>query len=593
MAEQKSTQNTNPEKDSYDAWIARIDTKNKPSLSILQSLRERFKNKSKPEVETETLKNSSYDQWIADIDAKNKPKKDKTNWAKIGIVGLGASIGIGTSVVIGNEAYHRIFDAPSESTPVQWEYKPVTKNLTSNDSANAAEIKNTKSEENCNLVIVGDTTAAYSATKTAMNEKIPDVCLVIPKSINEFGGRILSTQIDFPHGKNEAAARGKLAENLNSNFLSVIEQTTSQNQGWVSNRGQDLLKTKKLIKSDLEKGIQENQIKVFDNSQAISIESSSGRLDTITISSSRGKLKIKGDNFIDATATGELLPLSESPYELGYQNNPEAVNSTTIPIAVKIVSRNSQEGLDYNPEVITSENLAKFQKELSKIKKPDKYSLFKYLFNYRSDKPIEPNSVIGSQAVLNMGFNDYMKPIIKNSQDTKVELDTGWNGGLHQDRLKEAQELSKQYLTFLNTLNPYPNTVIIPREEIANEGLLQPYFRSSRRAVGTKDIQPIGIVSYPADIHPVNHQQDLFPNYPESNTVPVERFIFNGELATKYKNLKVAGLSIGADFVKSTGGLRVTNGEFITGSAAVLGGEKEKLQKYNPIELRNSGTKLF
>jgi FAD dependent oxidoreductase len=479
------------------------------------------------------------------------------------------------------------------NSPIKWKYNPVTKNINQNDSAVAAQVETKKGEKNCNLVIVGDTTAAYSAAKTAMNEKITGVCLVIPKSIDEFGGQILSTQIDFPHGKNSSALRGKLAENLNSNFLSAIQQTTSPSQGWVSNRGQDLLRTKRLIKSEIEKGIENNQIKVFDNSQPVMIESSNDRLNTVTVSSSHGKVKIKGNNFIDATSTGELLPLSGSSYELGYQNNPEAVNATTVPIAVKIVSKTNQEALNYKPETISPENLAKFQKELIKIKKHDKYSLFKYLFNYRSDKPIEPNSVIGSHAVLNMGFNDYMKPIIKNPQDTQIELNSGWQGGLHQDRLREAQELSKQYLTFLNSLNPYSDTVIIPREEIASGGLLQPYFRSSRRTIGTKDNQPIGIVSYPADIHPVSHQQDLFPNYPESDTVPVERFIFNGELITKYKNLKVAGLSIGADFVKSTGGLRITNGEFVSGSAAVVGDDKDKLQKYNPIELKNSGTKLF
>jgi FAD dependent oxidoreductase len=502
------------------------------------------------------------------------------------------SAGAGT-VAIGNEAYHQLFDAPKENTPIQWDYKPVTKNSNLNDSAIASEIKLSNKEVDCNIVIVGDTTSAYSAVKTAINENISDVCLVIPKSINEFGGQILSTQVDFPHGKNEAASRGKIAENHNSNFISILEKTTSRQQGWVSNRGQDLLKVKQTIKSEIDESVIANRIKVFDNSQPIKVDTNNSSLKSITFKTKRGNLKIKGNNFVDSTSTGELLPLSGSDYELGYQNNSEAVNATTIPIAVKIVDKNSPESQAYIPAKISAENLAKFQNELSKIKKADKYSLFKYLFNYRSDKPINFDTVIGSQAVLNMGFNDYMKPIIKNKQETQSEINSNWKGGIHQDRLNEAKELSQQYLTYLNTLNPYINTIIVPRSEIAPDGLLQPYFRSSRKTSGTKNNEPVGIVSYPADIHPVSHKPGLFPNYPESKDIPVERYIFDGELNTKFKNLKVAGLSVGGDFVKGTGGSRVTNGEFVSGSAAVLAEGKAKLARYNPISFKNSGIKLF
>jgi hypothetical protein len=333
-------------------------------------------------------------------------------------------------------------------------------------------------------------------------------------------------------GKEDFTEEGKKIKNINPGG------------GWVSRISHEPSVSLKVLYEMLDPYIKSGKVEILINATVKSAEKDDAKITKVTIDSKDGIFEVTGKMFLDATDTGEFLPMSKTEFSVGSENTDEHLSN----------------GIDdpYDVQSFTWVAAIEYDKGGNhKLEKPEMYDFFR---NYKV--PYDDNTILswyfqnphgGGKKLFGMFGNPidpvtkmeipplftYRQVVKKEYYNNKVNDVTLVNWGqndyhfgsiFEEDKAKEhlmmSRELTKSLLYWLNTEAPrhdggfgYPEINIRPDIVGTSDGLAQaPYIRESRRIKSLRTIKEedisikanknlphfwdsVGIGSYNIDFH--------------------------------------------------------------------------------------------
>lgn len=333
-------------------------------------------------------------------------------------------------------------------------------------------------------------------------------------------------------------------ENYPLNEMSKAKKYLNPGEGWVGPICHEPKVSERVLTDMLSPYVSAGRLKILFETELVSAEVDGRNVQKVVVQRKNGEaFEIKAKYFIDATETGELLPLTDTAYVTGTESkedtgelhapekhNPLDMQAVTWCFAVSLEREGNYtiekpDRYDYFKEhrspfwpgsqmswtYVTPHTLEPVDGSMTK--EPGKVDLFSYR-KILSENHFEKGFLGGDITLVNWPQNDYwMGPLYEVSKEE----------AFHQQYM--AKELSKSFLYWLQTEadgHGYPN--LRPRPDVmgTEDGFaMKPYIRESRRIVSTfrvleehigeemrngekavKFEDSIGIGHYHLDLHP-------------------------------------------------------------------------------------------
>jgi len=393
--------------------------------------------------------------------------------------------------------------------------------------------------------------------------------------------------------RNYALFRRKIREYYHEKYAVPVRSAAGRwlnpGGGWVSDLCFEPKVGLGVLQGMLAPHVESGLLRILTHAQPLSCEGDAGHIKSVSVWQRGRKIAIQGQFFLDATDTGDLLPLAKAPYVTGAEAqedtdeadasldgpHPERIQSFTFCFLVEFCPgenhvihkpRGYEEFKTRQPYSLTLHNRAGEAVHYNFMNATDERPLPFWTYRRVFDAGQLDRSGNGRDiALINWHGNDYhwASPI-----DQPVEKQVSI--------LNEAQRLSLGFLYWLQTEVRrddgsgfgYPELRLLPEAVGTQSGLaMAPYWRESRRIRGLRRIvaedilaaanpgkdqatfpDSVGIGWYPMDLHPaVGDDTTMFaPTLPFQ--IPLGALIPQGcdNLIASCKNIATTHLSNGA-----------------------------------------------
>ncbi|TVR20216.1 MAG: FAD-dependent oxidoreductase [Anaerolineaceae bacterium] len=366
------------------------------------------------------------------------------------------------------------------------------------------------SDHRFDVAIVGDSLGAISCA-VALGRYAPDLRVVLVTNADWIGGQITNQGVpaldeheyversgtttasyhDFRRSVREHYRRRYNVPPIMTESVLGADMPLNPGDAWVSRLAFDPRVGVEILEALLPADLQRVR------GQVIGADVRGERIHALTLVTDDGERTLKAAYYIDATDTGDLLPLTGTAYVTGAESRsdtgeadaplearPDEVQSFTFPFAVAFCA-----GEDHT--IAEPEGYVGFRDEqpytlapLGHDGQPVRYRMFKNSdtdnLPFWSYRRVHVGALLGGQdiSLINWVSNDYFGGDILNTSPTE-----------RQRHLNAARRLSLGFLRWLQTECPrddggfgYPEFKLCPEVMGTSDGLSQqPYIRESRR----------------------------------------------------------------------------------------------------------------
>lgn len=488
---------------------------------------------------------------------------------------------------------------------------------------------------------LGGTSAALAAAKAGMK-------VVVTEETDWIGGQLTSQAVppdehrwieSFGCTASYREFRNRVRDYYKRNYplneQALNDPELNPGNAWVSRVAHEPKVALQVLEDMLAPYVNTRRIQVLLNTRPVHCETAGDQVASVTVEKIDGQTgyKLRGAYFLDATETGELLPLAGAEYVSGAEarsetNEPHALEqadpldmqSITHVAAVEYIPDGNftipkPDSYDfwheYKPSFSTYPILSWYANEAEDTSKLRRFTMFPNdqgimsLWDYR--RIVDPSLwrvplSDGEVTLLNWPMNDYyLGPVIGVSEQERKR------------HLEAARELTLSLVYWLQTEAPrldggygYPGIRLRGDVLGTEDGLAKsPYIRESRRiraqytitehdvsqelrgANGIKRYEDsVGVGSYYLDLHPttVNQRAFFIPNYPYE--IPLGSLI-----PVRMTNLLPACKNIGMTQI-ANGCYRLHPTEWNIGESAGLLAAYAVMHGIPPREVRTSAAHL-